>query len=202
MFVYVGGVSGVGKSKIVTEAEKLARKRGIKMELINGATILCGLTGATNISELQTLSENARLDLHAKMNQRLYEIDRQDPKTIRVADGYFMYFDVPKVSECGIRELQPWNKNQILGITILIAEPHIILRRRIQDIGKRPDRKCDLRLLIQEQYTEIKDILLQAAKINMRPYFIRNEVTEGSLAAEALLSFCTLQAFCGKISRH
>ncbi|MEK7143160.1 MAG: hypothetical protein AAB785_03055 [Patescibacteria group bacterium] len=189
MFVYVGGVSGVGKSKIVTETEKLSRKHGIKMELINGTTILYELTGVTTMGELQILSESARLDLHMKMNQRLYEIDRQDPETIRVADGYFMYFDVPKVSKCDIRELQPWNKNQILGIAILIAEPRIILERRFQDIEKRPDRKCDLEALIQEQNMEIEDVSLQAAKINMSPCFIRNETTENPTAAEMLCRF-------------
>ena len=189
MFVYVGGVSGVGKSKVVIEAEKLVRKCGIKMELINGATILCEFIDATTRSELKILSESERLNLHAKINQRLYEIDRQDPKTIRVADGYFMYFDPPKLSGCSVRELQPWDKNQILGVVILIAEPYTILCRRMQDIRERPDRKCDLEALIQEQNVEIKDVSLQAAKINMLPYFIKNEMTENPTAAEMLCRF-------------
>jgi len=100
-----------------------------------------------------------------------------------------MYFDLPKLSGCSVRELQPWDKNQILGIAILIAEPYTILCRRMQDIRERSDRKCDLEALIQEQNVEIKDVSLQAAKINMSPYFIKNEMTENPTAAEMLCYF-------------
>ena len=37
MFVYIGGVPGVGKTTVVTEVEELARKRKIKMEEVKGA---------------------------------------------------------------------------------------------------------------------------------------------------------------------
>lgn len=201
MFVYVGGISGVGKSKIVTEAEKLARKHGIKMELINGASILCELAGATTVDELQTLPEGARIELHSEMNRKLYEMDRQDPETIRVADGYFMYFDLPKVAEYGIRELQPWNKTQILGIVVVIAKPHIILQRRLQDIKERPDRKCVIDSLILEQCMEIEDVSSQATELGIPFYLIRNDMAENLSAAETLLAFCMFQAFCKRILR-
>lgn len=195
MFVYVGGIPGVGKSRIVTDAEKLARKHGIKMELINEASLLCKLADVATVEELQTLSKGTRIDLHSEMNRKLYEMDRQDLETIRIADGYFMYFDISEITEYGVRELQPWDETQILGITIIIAKPYIILQRRLQDIRERPDRKCDLNFLIREQNMEIKDISLQASKLNLSPYLIRNDMTGSLSAAEALLAFCTFQTF-------
>jgi len=52
MFVYIGGVPGVGKTTVIVNAEELARERKIKMEKIKGAPILCKLAGVTTVAEL------------------------------------------------------------------------------------------------------------------------------------------------------
>jgi len=92
MFVYIGGVPGVGKTTVIAKVEELARERKIKMEKIKGAPILCELVGVATVAELRALPESVRRALRPEMNRRIYELDRADPGTIRLADGHFVYF--------------------------------------------------------------------------------------------------------------
>ena len=198
MFVYIGGIPGVGKTTVVTEAEELARKYKIKMEKIKGAPILCELAGVTTVAELRALPESVRRALRPEMNRRLYELDRADFGTIRLADGHFVYFDV-EGKEYGVRQIQPWDKEQTIAIAVIIANPNSILSRRLKDVSDRPDRKHDINFLIQEQKMEIDVAVSQAKELNIPFCFIRNEGNEAPTAAETLLSFCIHQALCRTI---
>lgn len=60
MFVYIGGVPGVGKTIVVADTEKLARKRGVRMEKIKGTPILCELAGVATVADLRALPESVR----------------------------------------------------------------------------------------------------------------------------------------------
>jgi adenylate kinase len=180
------------------ETEELARKRKIKMEKIEGAPILCELAGVTTIAELRALPENVRRALRPEMNRRLYEIDRTDPNVIRLADGHFVYFDV-EGKEYGIRQIQPWDKEQMIAIAVVIANPNVILSRRLKDTNDRPDRKRDINFLIQEQKMEIDIAISQAKELGIPFCFICNEGNESPTAAETLLSFSLHQALCREI---
>jgi len=198
MFVYIGGVPGVGKTTVVTEVEELARKRKIKMEEVKGAPILCELAGVATVAELRALSESVRRVLRPEMNRRLYELDRADPGTIRLADGHFVYFDV-EGKEYGVRQIQPWDKTQTIAIAVIIASPSSILSRRLKETNNRPDRKHDINFLIQEQKMEIDVAVSQATELGIPFCFIRNEGGESPTAAETLLFFCIHQALCRAI---
>jgi len=195
MFVYIGGVPGVGKTTVVTEVEELARKRKIKMEKIKGASILCELAGVATVTELRALPESVRRVLRPEMNRRLYAFDRVDPGTIRLADGHFVYFDF-EGREYGVRQIQPWDKTQMIAITVIIASPSSILSRRLKETNNRPDRKHDINFLIQEQKMEIDVAISQARNLSIPFCFICNDGGEGPTAAETLLSFCIHQALC------
>ncbi len=195
MFIYIGGVPGVGKTMVVTEVEKLARKRKIKMEKIKGAPILCELAGVATVAELRALPESVRRALRPEMNRQLYELDRADPGTIRLADGHFVYFDI-EGKEYGVRHIQPWDKEQTIAIVVIVASPNNVLSRRLKDAGNRPDRKHDVNFLIQEQKMEIDVAVEQAVALGIPFCFIRNEGDESPTAAETLLSFCIHQALC------
>jgi len=197
MFVYVGGVPGVGKTTIITETEKLARELGVKIEKIKGSPILCKLAGVDSVAKLRALPESVRQALRPEMYRQLYEIDRKDPETIRLADGHFIYFDI-EGKEYGIRQIQPWDKEQLIGIAIIIANPNIILRRRLKDAKYRCDRKLDINFLIREQKLEINTAVSQATKLNVPFCFISNEGTENPTPSETLLSFCIHQALSRK----
>lgn len=132
------------------------------------------------------------------MNRRLYEIDRKDPETIRLADGHFVYFDI-EGKEYGIRQIQPWDKEQMIAIAIIIANPHTILHRRFQDAHDRPDRKHAIDFLIKEQKMEIEAAISQAAEIGIPICFISSEDHEKPTASEALFSFCIHQTSCRKM---
>jgi len=132
------------------------------------------------------------------MNKRLYELDRADPETIRLADGHFVYFDI-EGKEYGVRQIQPWDKEQMIAIAIIVASPNTILCRRLQDIGDRIDRKLDINFLIQEQKMEIDIAISQAKELGIPFCRIRNEGNENPTAAETLFSFCVHQALCRTI---
>jgi len=197
MFVYVGGVPGVGKTTIITETEKLARKQGVKIEKIKGSPILCKLAGVNSVAELRALPESARRALRPEMYRQLYELDRRYPETIRLADGHFIYFDV-EGKEYGVRQIQPWDKEQLIAVAIIVANPHIILRRRLKDAKYRCDRKLDINFLAREQKMEIDIAVLQATELVVPFCFINNEGTENPTPSEALLSFCIHQALSRK----
>lgn len=198
MFVYVGGVPGVGKTTVVTETENLAQDRSIKMEKIKGAPILCELAGVSTVAELRALPESVRRALRPEMNRRLYELDRSDPEVIRLADGHFVYFDIDG-KEYGIRQIQPWDKEQMLTMAVIVANPHTILHRRLKDVRDRHDRKRDIDFLIQEQKMEVDVAVSQAAELGIPLCFLSNEDGESPTASEALFSFCVHQALCRKV---
>jgi len=200
VFIYIGGVPGVGKTTVVTETEKLARKQEIRIEAIKGAPILCELAGVATVAELRALPESVRRALRPEMNRRLYELDRMDPETIRLADGHFVYFDI-EGKEYGIRQIQQWDKEQMLAIVVVIANPHTILHRRLKDAGDRQDRKCNIGFLIQEQKMEIDVAVSQTAELGIPLCFINNEGDESPTASETLFSFCVHQALCRKTLR-
>jgi len=200
MFIYIGGIPGVGKTTVVTETEELARKRKIKMEKIKGSPILCELAGVVTVAELRALPESVRRTLRPEMNRQLYELDRRDPEVIRLADGHFVYFDI-EGKEYGVRQIQPWDKEQMIAMAVIVASPNTILRRRLEDKNDRHDRKRNLDFLIREQRMEIDVAVSQSSELCMPLCFVSNEGRENPTASEMLLSFCIHQALCRKILR-
>jgi len=198
MFVYIGGVPGVGKTTVVSETEELAQRQHIRMEKIKGAPILCELAGVATVAELRALPENVRRALRPEMNRRLYGLDLADPEVIRLADGHFVYFDV-EGKEYGVRQIQSWDKEQTIAIAVVVASPNSILYRRLKDASGRPDRKRDINFLIREQDMEIDIARSQAKELGIPFCLIRNEGDEIPTAAETLLSFSVHQALCRKI---
>ncbi len=198
MFVYVGGVPGVGKTKVVTETEKLAQNHEIRMERIIGVPILCELAEVRTVAELRALPESVRRALRPEMNRRLYELDRADPEIIRLTDGHFVYFDI-EGKEYGIRQIQPWDKEQMLAMAVIVANLRTILHRRLKDARDRHDRKRDTDFLIQEQKMEIDVAVSQAGELDIPLCFLSNEDGKSPTASETLFSFCVHQALCHKI---
>lgn len=134
------------------------------------------------------------------MNRRLYELDRMDSETIRLADGHFIYFDI-EGNEYGVRQVQPWDKEQMLAMAVVIANPHTILDRCLKDADDRYDRKRNIDFLIQEQKMEVDVAASQAAELGIPLCFVGNEGRENPTASKMLFSFCIHQALCRKILR-
>lgn len=185
MFVYVGGVPAVGKTSIITEVEKLAKRQGISLERTIGTDILCELAGVATVAELRRLPEEMRRKLRPEMNRRIYERDRFDPSTIRVCDGHFCFFDI-EGEEYGKRQIQPWDKEQMKAFIVVLANAQTILQRRIKDGVERPDRQCDLAFIKREQQIEVQIAIDQAQKLGIPVGFLINGCKQ-SVAEEAEL---------------
>lgn len=198
MFVYIGGVPGVGKTTIITETEKLARKRKIKMERVIGTSILCELAGVATVAELRALPESVRRALRPEMYRRLYELDRKDPEVIRLADGHFVYFDT-EGEDYGIRQIQPWDREQMGAIALIVAGHRTILERRLRDVNERQDRKRNIEFVAQEQKMEISIAISQAAELGIPLCLISNEGYEEPSPSVMLFTFCIHQSLCRKM---
>lgn len=185
MFVYVGGVPAVGKSSIIQEVEKLAFKQGISLKRTVGTAIMCELANVATVEELRRLPEETRLKLRPEMNRRIYEQDRLDPATIRVCDGHFCFFDI-KGEEYGKRQIQPWDKEQMKAIVVVLASPQTVLQRRIRDGIERPDRQLSLEFIKKEQQLEVQIATVQAQELGIPIGFLVND-RKRSVAEEAEL---------------
>lgn len=198
MFIYVGGVPGVGKTTLVREAIKLAKERSIRMEEAGGVAILCQIAGVSTVEELRSLPEEVRRKLRPEMEVALRDMDARDPETIRLQDGHFVFFDVAGI-EHGVRQVQPWDKERMLGVAVVLASPETVLHRRLRDVPHRSDRQCNLDFIIREQDLETKTAYSQASQIGIPICLVANEGTEVVRASEMLLGFCTHQALCRKM---
>lgn len=199
MFIYIGGVPGVGKTTIIRNVEKIAKNNGIKMKGAQGSPILCQLTGSKNTDELRLLPEKIRSRFRSKMYEILYEEDAQDINTIRLSDGHFVYYDV-KGKKYSIRKIQPNDKKQLIAIVVVVANVNNILERRLKDSTNRSDRKKDINFIIKEQEMEVENAKLQAKKLSIPFCFINNDEIEK--AARAIFYFCTQQMSSHKIINY
>lgn len=192
MFVYVGGIPGIGKTAIITKTIELSKKLGIKMEDAGGVAIMRQLAGVSTTEELRVLPEKIRQSLRPKMEIALRNIERQKPETILLQDGHFVFFDVAG-KKYGIRHIQPWDKETMLLIAVITAGPEIILKRRREDAVQRPDRQCNLNFIIKEQKLEIEIARSQATEIGIKFCLIPNEDESIQKPSKSLLDFCVQQ---------
>jgi adenylate kinase len=189
MFIYVGGIPGVGKTTIVKETIKLAIAQCICMEEAGGVEILCQLAEVSTKEELRMLPEEVRSRLRPRMEIVLRDMDAKNPKKILIQDEHFVFFVVVGV-ECGFRQVQPWDKDRMLGIAVFSANPHIILQHRLIDMPNRSDRQSNKEFIIKEQDLEIKTARSQASEIGISFLLIENESPDICNTAKKLLDFC------------
>lgn len=201
MLIYVGGIPGVGKTKTIKETQKLARAENVTMEIIRGAPILCELAGVSTEEKLRALAEETRRELRPEMYRRIYEMDRKDPGTIRIGDGHFVYFDW-EGKRYGTREIQPWDKEQLFAIAVIVASCNTILHRRTKEAAARPDRKLDLAFIDREQTMELKIARAQASELSIPFALFCNEGSESPKTSVALFAFILHQALSRKATHH
>jgi adenylate kinase len=164
MLVYIGGVHGVGKTTIINYAVEIAKKENFKLEKTIGTDILMKLAGVKTIEELKKLPEEIRKKYRPEMNKRIYAKDREDFETIRLCDGHFVFWEAES-ENYGIRETQPWDKQQLIGIILIIADPEDILKRRLDDNirsryyhTKIDDIKMEQNLELEVAYSQAKEL--------------------------------------------
>lgn len=184
MFLYIGGVPGVGKSTVISSLLTKAIQEKIEIEKMTSAPILCELAGLKTTGELRRLSEEKREKLRSKMYDIIHDILRQKPDTLWIFDGHFCYFDWSG-KKFGVRPIQSWDRELMIGIIVLTARPETILSRRMAD--KRPDRKLSFNFIKKEIEKEIEIAKFQAASLKKPIIFIANENGEAEENAEKIL---------------
>lgn len=184
MFIYIGGIPGVGKSTLVQTIRIRAIREKISTEVMNGAPILCRLANVETAEELRRLPEEKRKALRPKLYDIIYLLMKQKPETIWLFDGHFCYFDWYG-KRYGVRPIQSWDKELILGIIVLTAQPETIARRRMKD--GRQDRKLDLDFIRKELKKETRIAQSQAQKLKKPIKFIINEDGDTDLNAKEIL---------------
>ena len=178
MIIYVGGISGVGKTTIIEQVINIARKQGIKIETTKGLKILCKLVGVKTIKELRFVPEKIKAKFRSEMYCQIYESDKTNIATIKIADGHFCFFDI-KEKKYAPRVIQRGDKNQTLFMIVITATPKNILKRRKQDNKLRSDRQLNFNSIKKEQKLELKIASNQAKSIGKPIEILKNR--EGKL---------------------
>lgn len=166
MFIKVGGPNGSGKTTITTRLEELGKNMGLRVERVKGGDILLKLAGVNSYDELRQIPEETRAALRPEMYRRMYEVDRNDPLTIRFRDAHFALFD-PALSKFVEAGLQDGDEDQMLMIVVLTPSKDEIISRRLKD-KDRIDRSLDPLLIDLEIATELQFARKQAQEIGVR----------------------------------
>lgn len=185
MFIYTGGIPGVGKTTVIRECIILARRANFSIENIEEEKLLCRVTGVNSKIEYEKLSVEIRINARKKILDHVYEIDEQNRDIIRIRDDHFT---APSKDGYWIRPLKEKDKLCMFAFVVIVANPKTILRRRINR-GLRLDPDfCDLNKIVLHQEKEIKTALWQAKSLNIPLKILENEgkTTE---TAKLLFSF-------------
>lgn len=174
MIIYVGGISGVGKTTIIREVISKAQEECIRMETTKGIELLCDLTGVKTMKDLRSVPEETKRSFRSEMYEQIYETDRKDITTIRIADGHFCLFD-EKTENCVPCFIQPQNREQLLFFLVIIANPKSILRMITNDKLSRPDRSLDIDFIERNQEIEVKTAFNQAQEIGIPIEILENK---------------------------
>jgi len=184
MFLYIGGVPGVGKSTAINILEAKAIQEKVKIKKMAGAPILCELAGLKTTEELRRLPEERREKLRPKMYDIIYDILKQEPDILWIFDGHFCYFDWSG-KKFSVRSIQSWDKELMAGIVVLTARPETILSRRVAD--KRLDRKLDIDFIKKEIEKEREAAISQSAELNKPIVFLVNENGDAEKIAKNII---------------
>ena len=187
MFVYVGGIPGVGKTTIIKKGVELA-KREIPLQELEEKKLLCQITGVSSAEEYAKLPLQIRIQARKQLVEVLYNIDTQDPATIRIRDDHFT---APK--EDGAYWIRPFNqldKLHMLAFVVIIAEPSIILSRRLAREFLYPESGfLDLNEISRHQEIEIKIASSQAEYLDIPLKIIENREGKIKQTSEIFFSF-------------
>jgi len=184
VFIYIGGVPASGKTTVIKLLEKKALREKIKVEKMIGLPILCDLADVKTEDELRKLSEERRKKLRPLMYGIIRSRMRQKPDTLWIFDGHFCYFDLDG-RKFGVRPIQSWDRELMIGIVVLTAQPKTILKRREKD--ERIDRKLDIDFIREEIKKETRIAQSQASKLKKPIKFIVNEDGNANMSAKEIL---------------
>lgn len=188
VFIYIGGLPGIGKTTVIAEVLKIARKSEFPLQCMEERRVLQKLTGVTSADEYRLLPEAVRSEAREQMVAHFYELDRKDPKTIRIRDDHFAY-----LKEDGtyfFRPCKPGDKVQMLAFVVLIANPETILARRLSESSLRPERSfLDCETIASHQEIELQTALSQVKQLKIPIRVFENKEGELIPLSQSVFSF-------------
>lgn len=186
MFVYVGGILGVGKTTIVATILKNCGKTGLVLQGMDEGAVLRQLAGVLSAQAYHDLPEEIRANARQKMVARFYALDRQDPDKIRVRDDHFAYLRQDKT--IFIRPQEADDNERMLAFIVVIVDPKEILDRRMND-RNRPERTAVLEEIANHQNMEIQTAALQSVCLNVPLLVVENKDGEYRSTVQTILAF-------------
>ena len=166
MFVYVGGIPGVGKTTIVKKVSEIANGNGFPIQIMEEKKVLCEITGVKSVTKYHFLPEAIRSKARRQMVVYFYNLDRKDPETIRIRDDHFSY--LRQDGTYFIRPFEKRDKIQMLAVVVVIVDPQTILKRRLDDKLFRLRRELVNRdVIVYHQETEIETASSQARQLGI-----------------------------------
>ena len=188
MFVYLGGIPGVGKTTVVSGTLDIARAAGFSLVGMEEKKVLCELAGVGSPEEYRVLPVAVRTRARREMVACFYAVDCNDPQVVRMRDDHFVY-----PQEDGSYLARPYelgDKNQMLAIVVLWAEPKAILGRRLRKYAERPDRPLsDVPRVIEHQALEIATAIRQANFLDIPVRILHNQEGMSEKTSQLVVSF-------------
>ncbi len=188
MFVYVGGIPGVGKTTIIKKSIELAKRENFPLQGLEEKKTLCQITGVSSAEEYAKLPLQIRIQARKQLVEIFYKIDTQDPVTIRIRDDHFT-----TPNEDGtywIRSLNQLDKLHMLAFVVIIAEPNIILRRRLdRKLLSLEPNYLNLNEISRHQEIEVKITSSQAEYLGIPFKIVENREGEIKQTSETLFLF-------------
>ncbi len=154
MIVYIGGISGVGKSTVIKGVLRRLADLEIKAELIRPLPLMAKLANLTE-DECRKLPDEIKQSYRPEMRQMTYDIDSSDPNTVRIEDNRFVLLNDTDGSFLSRRIERDDDSGHIKLFVLLKADSEIILQRRVEDSAKRSDRISDPELIKRQLEDEV-----------------------------------------------
>lgn len=198
MLIYVAGIPGVGKTTVIKSLVEKLNSTGNKALPIGGLPILCKLAGDISPEEFRKLPDSIREQYRPEMFKIIYEEDLNDPKTTRILDGHFAYYEAGG-KEYSTRPIQKGDYTQMKAIFVITASSENIIERRKKDNQERTDRTLELEHIIEQEKIENNEALKQASELNIPLVFLSNNSTIDNAVHEIYFELEKLKLFQNEI---
>lgn len=188
MFIYVGGVAGVGKTTIVKRTVELACKYDFPLQYMNEKKLLLKITGVGRAEEYAMLSRRTRVEARKQMVELFCALDQKDPTTIRIRDDHFT---APvKNGIYWIRQLKGRDRAHMLAFVTIVVRPDLIIQRRLTRQLFVPESNFfDFDAVMAHQDLEIGVARSQAKKLRISLRIFENRDGEAERTSVFLLNF-------------
>lgn len=178
MFVKIAGVRGSGKTTITAEMQRQLTLQGINTQVIKGSELMAKYLGIDS-KDLSRVPERDRITARQAIYRGLYAYDLIDPQpTVRLRDGHCAVVERDLYGGLYTSEVKlvDGDAAQLKAICLLDPQLDLIIRRRLQDREKRPERNLyDLGLLREEWNQERYIAVKQALKLDIPLYTVAND---------------------------